>query len=301
MVGAKCEHKTCAYKFIDHIVSPKTNAAIAEYFGEAPANKKACQETTDPNHCEIFHAEDEEYFSKVHYWNTPISACLDGRTDVKCTDYAEWTKAWTEIREQLSDSYGRADGIPSEATMGSRKAFVGLLAAPLLVARGRLPRRAGGDLRDGVLHHRPVHQRGRAHVHHRELPGAPHPDLPAHHRPHPAHRRPGHGAVHRDRRAVRVLHGAGGTAAAAALLVAAVLVPLWASYLVKAYAWRTMLQPEGVLDCAVRQHAGLRPGRGRAHADLPVAALHDPAGVCRVRAAPRGAPRGVGGPRRLGG
>src|SRR6478609_4462588 len=30
-----------------------------------------------------------------------------------------------------------------------------------------------------------------------------------------------------------------------ALLLAAILVPLWASYLVKAYAWRTMLQPGG--------------------------------------------------------
>ena len=98
MVGAKSQAKACAYKFIDHIVSPKTNAAIAEWFGEAPANRKACAETADPKHCEIFHAEDEEYFSKVHYWNTPIQACLDGRTDVKCTDYAAWTKAWTEIR-----------------------------------------------------------------------------------------------------------------------------------------------------------------------------------------------------------
>ena len=29
------------------------------------------------------------------------------------------------------------------------------------------------------------------------------------------------------------------------LLVAPVLVPLWASYLVKAYAWRTMVRPGG--------------------------------------------------------
>jgi putative spermidine/putrescine transport system substrate-binding protein len=98
MVGAKSQHKTCAYKFIDHIVSPKVNAQIAEYFGEAPANKKACAETADKNHCTVFHAEDEAYFSKVRYWNTPIATCLDGRTDVKCTDYATWTKAWTEIR-----------------------------------------------------------------------------------------------------------------------------------------------------------------------------------------------------------
>ncbi len=98
MVGAKSQHKTCAYKLIDHLVSPKVNAQIAEYFGEAPGNKKACAETVDKNHCTTFHAADESYFSKVHYWTTPITTCLDGRTDVKCTDYATWTKAWTEIR-----------------------------------------------------------------------------------------------------------------------------------------------------------------------------------------------------------
>lgn len=98
MVSARSTHKTCAYKFIDHIVSPKTNAAIAEYFGEAPANRKACAETEDKNHCATFHAEDEDYFARVHFWTTPIPTCLDGRTDVKCTDYAEWTKAWTDIR-----------------------------------------------------------------------------------------------------------------------------------------------------------------------------------------------------------
>jgi putative spermidine/putrescine transport system permease protein len=42
------------------------------------------------------------------------------------------------------------------------------------------------------------------------------------------------------------------------LLVAAVLVPLWASYLVKAYAWRTMLQPHGVIDNTF----GATPGYG---------------------------------------
>jgi len=98
MVGAKSQHKTCAYKLIDHLVSPKVNAQIAEYFGEAPGNRKACAETVDKNHCATFHAEDEAYFSKVHYWTTPIATCLDGRTDVKCTDYATWSKAWTEIR-----------------------------------------------------------------------------------------------------------------------------------------------------------------------------------------------------------
>ena len=98
MVSAKSKSKTCAYLLMDHLVSPKANAQIAEWFGEAPGNSKACAETAAKDHCTIFHAEDETYFSKVFYWNTPIPQCLDGRTDVKCTDYAEWTKAWTSVR-----------------------------------------------------------------------------------------------------------------------------------------------------------------------------------------------------------
>jgi putative spermidine/putrescine transport system substrate-binding protein len=98
MVSAKSQHKTCAYKFIDHLVSPKVNAQVAEYFGEAPANRKSCALTVAKDHCAIFHANDEAFFSKIYYWNTPIPQCLDGRTNVRCTDYAQWTKAWTSIR-----------------------------------------------------------------------------------------------------------------------------------------------------------------------------------------------------------
>ena len=49
------------------------------------------------------------------------------------------------------------------------------------------------------------------------------------------------------------------------LLVIAVLMPLWASYLVKAYAWRGMFSPGGLIEWmrrAVRaEHAGLRADR----------------------------------------
>jgi len=98
MVATKAKHPNCAYMWLNHIISPEANAAVAEYFGEAPSNKLACAKTADPNHCAIFHADDEAYFSKVWYWNTPIPQCLDGRTDVKCKNYAEWTQAWTSLR-----------------------------------------------------------------------------------------------------------------------------------------------------------------------------------------------------------
>ena len=83
---------------MNHIVSPEANAAVAEWFGEAPANAKSCALTADKDHCATFHAEDTAYWTDVYYWNTPIPQCLDGRTDVTCTDYAKWTQAWTEIK-----------------------------------------------------------------------------------------------------------------------------------------------------------------------------------------------------------
>ncbi len=44
------------------------------------------------------------------------------------------------------------------------------------------------------------------------------------------------------------------------LLVVAVLMPLWASYLVKAYAWRTMLANDGILDWALEPFGLSGPG-----------------------------------------
>jgi putative spermidine/putrescine transport system substrate-binding protein len=98
MVATKSKHKTCAYKWLDHIISPKANAQVAEWFGEAPSNAKSCAETADKNHCATFHADDEAYFDQVWYWTTPIEQCLDGRRDVKCKNYSEWTTAWQEIK-----------------------------------------------------------------------------------------------------------------------------------------------------------------------------------------------------------
>ena len=75
------------------------NAQVAEWFGEAPANSKACaadrgqellrRPSTPPT---------RPTATRSAYWTTPIAQCLDGRTDVKCKDYAEWTQAWTEIK-----------------------------------------------------------------------------------------------------------------------------------------------------------------------------------------------------------
>jgi putative spermidine/putrescine transport system permease protein len=48
----------------------------------------------------------------------------------------------------------------------------------------------------------------------------------------------------------------------ARILVIAVLMPLWASYLVKAYAWRSVLAQGGLLDWATAPFGGSSPGYG---------------------------------------
>ena len=95
MISSQSEHPNCAYAWLDWIASPETNATATGYFGEAPSSAAACDFRDD---CEAYHAGDEEYASQIWYWSTPIPECLDGRTDVECTDYAAWTAAWQEIK-----------------------------------------------------------------------------------------------------------------------------------------------------------------------------------------------------------
>lgn len=98
MINARTKRPNCAYRFLDHVGSPEVNVQIAEHVGEAPANSKACALATNPDHCAIFHAQDDDYWNDVWLWTTPTEACVDGRTDVKCRDFAAWAEAWGRIR-----------------------------------------------------------------------------------------------------------------------------------------------------------------------------------------------------------
>ncbi len=97
MISSKAKHPNCMYKWMNHIISPEANAAVAEWFGEAPSNAKACDHTANKDHCTTFHSADESYFENVWYWTTPTSTCLDGRT-VDCIPFTEWVNAWNELR-----------------------------------------------------------------------------------------------------------------------------------------------------------------------------------------------------------
>jgi putative spermidine/putrescine transport system substrate-binding protein len=97
MIAAKAKHPNCMYKWMDWIVSPQVNAQVAEYFGEAPAQTKACEFTSDKSFCDTYHALDSAYAAQIHYWTTPQVQCVDG-SGTDCTDYSTWVTKWQEIK-----------------------------------------------------------------------------------------------------------------------------------------------------------------------------------------------------------
>jgi putative spermidine/putrescine transport system substrate-binding protein len=98
MVKKDTPNINCSYLWLNHVVSPEVNAEIAEYFGEAPANLKSCALTTNKDHCTQYHAQETDFWNNVYYWTTPVAECVDGRTDVKCVEYDDWVKAWSQLR-----------------------------------------------------------------------------------------------------------------------------------------------------------------------------------------------------------
>ena len=99
MINSQTQHLNCSYMFVDYITSAEVNIQIAEWFGEAPGNSQSCALAVNPDHCDIFHAADDDpFWDNVWYWQTPEAACVDGRTDVECMDFADWVDAWQQLK-----------------------------------------------------------------------------------------------------------------------------------------------------------------------------------------------------------
>jgi putative spermidine/putrescine transport system substrate-binding protein len=108
MISSSAAHPNCMYKWMNYIISPQANAEVAQYFGEAPAQTKACDASTlaaaakaidypvDTKFCDKYHAADPSFWKRVYYWKTPVPDCGDGNSD--CKDYNDWLNAWTEIK-----------------------------------------------------------------------------------------------------------------------------------------------------------------------------------------------------------
>jgi putative spermidine/putrescine transport system substrate-binding protein len=99
MLSSKSKHPNCAYKWTSWVSTPKVQAQQAVYFGETPANTKACPEMDllSPGSCKQYHADaPASYFDSIKFWKTPLADCGNGETN--CMDYNAWQQAWTEIK-----------------------------------------------------------------------------------------------------------------------------------------------------------------------------------------------------------
>jgi len=104
MISSEAQHPNCMYMWMNHITEPQVQADVAEWFGEAPANSKACEPQylkkgpfPDVKHCEKYDASGEKYLDDLYYWTTPVSDCGDDRGDV-CKTYDDWVQGWTEVK-----------------------------------------------------------------------------------------------------------------------------------------------------------------------------------------------------------
>ena len=104
MMSAKAKHPNCMYKWMGWMVTPQVQAQVAEYFGEAPANPKACAILDKTygsygvkNFCTLYHVNDTSFYSAIKFWKTPLQDCGDARGQT-CVDYSKWSQAWTEIK-----------------------------------------------------------------------------------------------------------------------------------------------------------------------------------------------------------
>jgi len=99
MISSESDSPNCSYLWMDYTSAADVNGAIAMNFGMAPANAAFCELNDEAAaHCDEFNALDEEYFKKVWFWTTPIEQCIDGRTDVQCTSFQDWTNAWATVK-----------------------------------------------------------------------------------------------------------------------------------------------------------------------------------------------------------
>ena len=64
MLSSQAKHPNCMVEWMNWIESPKIQAQVAEWFGETPANPKACSFTSDKTFCDTYHTTDPSYYDE---------------------------------------------------------------------------------------------------------------------------------------------------------------------------------------------------------------------------------------------
>ena len=104
MLASKAKHPNCMYKWMAWMVTPHVQAEVAEYFGEAPANPKACAELDKTygsygvkDFCTLYSVNDKSFYDSISFWKTPQVDCGDSRGQT-CVAYDQWVTAYQAVK-----------------------------------------------------------------------------------------------------------------------------------------------------------------------------------------------------------
>jgi putative spermidine/putrescine transport system substrate-binding protein len=93
MLHVNAAHPNCAYKWMEHSISNKTQGDLAAWFGSVPAVLDACKDNAllGEKGCETNGAQN---FDKIAFWRTPVASCGGGR---ECVPYHEWVTNYIAV------------------------------------------------------------------------------------------------------------------------------------------------------------------------------------------------------------
>ena len=104
MLASKAKHPNCMYKWMAWMVTPHVQTQVAEYFGEAPANPKACAELDKvygsygvKDFCKLYSVNDKSFYDSISFWKTPQADCGDTRGQT-CVPYDRWVTEFQGIK-----------------------------------------------------------------------------------------------------------------------------------------------------------------------------------------------------------
>ncbi|WP_083656738.1 ABC transporter substrate-binding protein [Mongoliimonas terrestris] len=93
MMHADAPHPNCAYKWMEHSISPKVQGDLAAWFGSVPSNLEACTGNAllGEEGCKINGLDN---FEKIRFWRTPVAKCA---TQEACVPYYKWVTDYIAV------------------------------------------------------------------------------------------------------------------------------------------------------------------------------------------------------------
>ncbi len=93
MLHSDAPHPNCAYRWMEHSLTPKLQGDLAAWFGSVPAAPLACKGNAllGPTGCDV---NGMGNFGKIAFWKTPVANCA---TQKECVPYHEWVTNYIAV------------------------------------------------------------------------------------------------------------------------------------------------------------------------------------------------------------